>query len=124
MSQNMEFKTKLANWLAKKGLEAQSFEHWDEVVTRLLLVDSGQDIYEFSISAASKDNSINSGNFQVSVSLVKRGSRKHHAFYRERARFTYTTITSESHIFKGLDACYLVVTGWITEAGHELLPRA
>ena len=52
------------------------------------------------------------------VDLFKRGEKKHHAFYRERRRFSFRESVPVPQLASGLDACWQRVHEWIAEVGH------
>jgi len=112
--------TELDVWAAKRGLQVQTYMHWEAEVKRVLLIDSGSDVYEFFVRNDPEVASAEPGHVRVGVSLVKRGSRRHHAFHRERMQYTYTVDAAESQIQQALDACFSVAEGWVSEVGHAL----
>lgn len=125
MTRDAEIDSCLEAWATGRKLQFQSYSHWDAVATRVLLVDSGSDVYEFYAGPVLPNqlpnHSTDMGLANVGVVLVKRGSKRHHAFYRERLQFSRAEIVPINQMARALDSCFSVVEGWVHAAGHILL---
>jgi hypothetical protein len=93
-------------------------EHRDNDCRHMSIVDDDGDSYE--IWAAPDPE--RQGVATVGASLSKRGSKRHHAFYRERQRFSFQQSVPIAELAIGLNACWERVHEWIAEAGHTRTP--
>ena len=118
MNETTQIQRELERWAKARGLAFESVEHWDAQASRVLFQDSGGDIYEFW---AAPDNSSAAN---VGACLVKRGTKRHRAFHRERERFSHVERVAAGPIEPALESCLAQVLQWVSAAGHQPVVRA
>jgi hypothetical protein len=93
-------------------------EHRDNDCRSMSIVDDAGDSYEIWVAPDSERQGVAT----VGVSLSKRGSKRHHAFHRERQQFSFQQSVPITELVVGLDTCWERVHKWIAEAGHARTP--
>ena len=109
----------LMPWAASHSLHVHT-EHHDEPVRVMAVVDDAGDQYQLYAGPDPKDSNYPDTKLAlVGVSLSKRGNKNHHAFYRERMRFTFQQLVPLSDLSRALDEAWQRVHEWISESGHS-----
>jgi hypothetical protein len=112
----------LLPWAASRSLHIYT-RHQDEEVRIMSIVDDSGDSYQLYAGPDPKDPKYpDSKHAVIGVSLSKRGNKNHHAFHRERLRFTFEQSVSLLQVSDSLDAAWQRVHDWIVEAGHTRTP--
>ena len=98
----------LSQWASEHGLTVTVLDRWDAVAKRVAVVDSAGDVYEIYTARTTTESDSSSKQLQedhalVGASLVKRGSSKHLAFHRERAKFHFERRASVFELHIALD---------------------
>jgi hypothetical protein len=114
MKEEHAIREQLEQWAIGRRLAFHTFEHWDALASRALLEDSAGDIYEFWAAPETLSGA------RVGVTLVKRGSSKHHALRRERTHYSHNEDTPITRIPQALESCFAKARFWVEAAGHEL----
>ena len=108
----------LMPWAASHSLHVYT-EHHNEPVRVMAVVDDSGDEYQLYAGPDSEDSNYPDGERAiVGVSLSKRGNKNHHAFYRERMRFTFHQAVPLSGLSGALDEAWQRVHEWISQSGH------
>ena len=115
----------LYEWASGHGLAVTVLDHWDAVAKRVAVVDSAGDVYEIYAGRATTESDNSSKQLQedqavVGASLVKRGSSKHLAFHRERAKFHVERRASVFELHIALNEALGAIQDWVARAGHTM----
>jgi hypothetical protein len=110
----------LRSWARRHGFTVREREHWDAHLLEVIAIDSGGDQYQFFASTDHPAVRHSEGEAVVGVALLKRGGVKHHAFYRERKRFTFEQTVPLVEVQHALDVALQVALTWVKEAGHAM----
>ena len=112
----------LQPWATSRSLHIHTKQK-DEDARIIVIVDDAGDTYHLYAGPDPKDPDYpNTRLAVVGVSLSKRGDKQHHAFHRERMRFTFQQSVPLSQLSAALDASWQRVHEWIAEAGHTRTP--
>jgi len=111
-------------WASIHGLSVNTREHWDAIVKSIPITDSGGDLYELYAGRNYDETSEHCKDEEkvavAGASLVKRGSSMHHAFKRERERFSFRQTSTLEELSSTLDGAFEQVRMWAAQAGHTL----
>ena len=115
----------LHEWASEHSLTVTVLEHWDVIAKRVAVVDSAGDVYEIYAGRATTESDSSSKQLQedqavVGASLVKRGSSKHLAFHRERAKFHFECQASAFELHLALNEALGAIQDWVARAGHTM----
>ena len=123
-SRDPEIDRILEEWASLQGLAVSTREHWDSVVKRIAIQDSGGDSYELyagrNFDDAGREVADPARYAVVGAGLVKRGQAKHHAFRREREQFTFRREVGLHEIAGALGEARIHIGNWVTQAGNTL----
>ena len=108
----------LRPWAESRSLYLYTRQH-DEQTRVMAVVDDAGDTYHLWAIPDPKDPDYPDASLAtVGVSLIKRGDKQHHAFYREARQFTFRQSVSLSQVSTALDEAWQRVNEWIAQAGH------
>jgi hypothetical protein len=106
-------------WAKRHGLVLSEYEHWDATVQEIVGIDSGGDQYTFYAYSPDEDPSFDTGTVVVGATLRKRAGVKHHAFRRERERFSSKRTVVLAEVEDALDDALAKVLEWVHQAGND-----
>ena len=109
----------LLPWATSHSLHVHT-RHHDEDVRTMAIVDAAGDTYHLGVGPDPKDPNFPDTKLAiVVVSLHQRGNKKHHAFFRERQRFTFQQLVPLVRLSAALDEAWQRVHEWISQSGHS-----